>query len=139
MSAWSRDRARTAWPRRRASATRARPSMPVPPRMRQRKLGDPHLGVVPEHETVGLGLEVGLDDAHVPADQRAVDAQRDVADLRVGEDDRVLHLAADQLATFADRGVRTDEGVLQAGAVADDDRPAHQRVDELDTGADLDL
>ncbi len=63
-------------------------------RVRGDALEDLHLGVVADHEAVGLRQRGAAADVHVAADQARLDAVLEVADRRAGEHDRVLELGA---------------------------------------------
>src|SRR5438270_6025132 len=72
------------------------------------------LAVVTEHEAGGGWALFGAGDLDLTADQ-GVDETRDVVDPAALEDDRVLDLRAGDVAAVADRGVRPDVAVDDAG------------------------
>src|SRR4051794_10683770 len=84
------------------------------PNSRRRPLEDPDLRVVADHEAVGARLAALVAaDGHVAAEQARLHAPGQVADLRAGEQDRVLDLGLLDHAVLADRRVRADVGVDQ--------------------------
>src|SRR5206468_1904161 len=83
-------------------------------------LQDADLGVVADHEAVGPGLPDAARDHDVAAQQRGLHPPVEVADLRAGQQDRVLDLGALHHAVLADRRVGPDVAIGQPrdGAIA---------------------
>src|ERR1700761_4469726 len=72
--------------------------------------------VVADQEAERLRQSFAAGQLHVAAEQAALHPRAEVLDRGVGEDDRVLDLAAANLDLGADRGVGADEGVFDRRA-----------------------
>src|ERR1700759_4341464 len=105
-----------------AASTMSLPSCPLAPATKT-FIPPPSLNfddrVVADQETQGLRQAVAAGQFHVATEEAGLHPGAEVLDGGVGEDDRVLDLAAADRDLGADRGVGADEGVFDAGAGTD--------------------